>query len=90
MDQMELIRQRHSVRRYLDKPLAEDVRNKLEAFTAMCNRECIGIVTQAESPGGNPERAERWLKLAGCKNIFFVDSVKGKGVRELLDYLNRE
>ena len=58
--------------------------------TAMCNRECIGIVTQAESQGANPERAKRWLRLAGCNNIFFVDSVKGKGVRELLDYLNRE
>ncbi len=58
------------------------------ACTAMCNRECIGIVTQAESPDGNPERAKRWLYLAGCKTIFFVDSVSGKGIRELLEYLN--
>ncbi|MBR1814370.1 MAG: EutP/PduV family microcompartment system protein [Lachnospiraceae bacterium] len=58
------------------------------ACTAMCNRECIGIVTQAESSDGNPERAKRWLRLAGCKTIFFVDSVSGKGIRELLEYLN--
>ena len=31
MELMEIIRQRHSVRRYLDKPLAGDVRDRLEA-----------------------------------------------------------
>ena len=44
--------------------------------TAMCNREVIGIVTKIHDKNANVERAERWLRLTGCKKIFFVDSKK--------------
>ena len=57
-------------------------------ITNMVNREVIGIVTKINDEKANPERAERWLKLAGCKKIFFVDSVKGEGVREIVEYLS--
>lgn len=53
----------------------------------MVNRELIGIVTKADEEGGNVERAERWLKLAGCSRIFVTDSKTGKGIDELLGYL---
>ena len=56
-------------------------------ITSMCNREVIGIVTKINDEGANPERAEGWLRLAGCEKIFFVDSVTGEGIDELIKYL---
>lgn len=58
--------------------------------TPMANREVVGIVTKIDVEGGDPKRAERWLRLAGCEKIFFVDSKRNVGVVELLEYLKEE
>jgi len=55
--------------------------------TTSCNRVVVGIVTHIDDPDGNPERAERWLRLAGCKIIFHVNSRTGEGVRDILEFL---
>ena len=55
--------------------------------TTSCNRVVIGIVTHIDDPEGNPKRAEDWLRLAGCKIIFHVDSHSGKGVKDILNFL---
>jgi ethanolamine utilization protein EutP len=34
--------------------------------------------------------AEMWLRLAGCQNIFFVDSKTGEGVGEIYEYLRED
>ena len=57
--------------------------------TAAANREVIGIVTKIDKPDANLERAERWLRLAGCKKVFFVNSKSGEGIDELYDYLSK-
>ena len=57
--------------------------------TCMVNREVIGIVTKSEEEGANPDRAENWLRLSGCKKVFRIDSVTGYGVNELISYLNQ-
>ena len=54
---------------------------------AMSNRETIGIVTQINKPDAKPDRAEKWLRLAGCKTVFRVDSKTGEGILELLSFL---
>lgn len=59
-------------------------------ITSQCNREVIGIVTKINDPDANPERAKRWLMLAGCKKIFFVDSKTGEGVADILLHLKEE
>jgi len=59
-------------------------------ITCMCNREVIGIVTKIDVLGADSDRAARWLRLAGCKKIFFVDSKGGEGVAEILAYLREE
>ena len=59
-------------------------------ITPMANREVVGIVTKIAVEGGDPKRAERWLRLAGCEKIFFVDSKHNVGVVELLEYLKEE
>lgn len=55
--------------------------------TCMVNREVVGIVTKTDDPHGNPERAAGWLRLAGCKKIFFVSSYSGEGITDIFEYL---
>ena len=52
------------------------------------NRDVIGIVTKMHDEQGSVERAERWLRLTGCKKIFVVDSVTGEGVENIINYLS--
>ena len=59
-------------------------------ITSMVSREVGGIVTKINEKGANPERAKRWLKLTGCKTIFFVDSKRQQGIAEILEYLREE
>lgn len=59
-------------------------------ITCMVNREVVGIVTQINEPKADPERASRWLRLSGCKKIFYVDSTVGTGVPDILSYLREE
>ena len=50
----------------------------------------MGIVTKIEHPLGNPEQAAEWLRLAGCKKIFYVSAYTGEGIAELLEYLRED
>ena len=50
----------------------------------------IGIVTKINDPDAHVERSADWLRLAGCKKIFYVDSKKQEGIPELLEYLREE
>lgn len=59
-------------------------------ITCMVNRDVVGIVTKIDEPKANTERARRWLSLAGCKHIFFVNSKTGEGVSDILEYLRED
>ena len=56
-------------------------------ITCLVNREVIGIVTKSDQ--ADPRRAEQWLRLSGCKTVFHVDSLSGKGIQEVLNHLNQ-
>lgn len=58
-------------------------------ITCMANREVIGIVTKIDHPEANPDRAENWLRLAGCKTVFRVSSVTGEGVKDIINHLKK-
>ena len=58
--------------------------------TAQANREVVGIVTKIDHKNANPERAERWLRLAGCEKVFLVSAYTGEGVENLVNYLKKE
>ena len=58
--------------------------------TSQANREVIGIVTQTDRQDADANRAERWLRLAGCKTVFRLSACTGEGIKSLLDYLNAE
>ena len=45
-------------------------------------------VTKINDPKANLPLAELWLRNAGCRDIFFVDSATGEGVDKLLQHLN--
>ncbi|WP_394925409.1 EutP/PduV family microcompartment system protein [uncultured Robinsoniella sp.] len=55
--------------------------------TACSTRPVIGIVTQIDSPTGDPDQAERWLRLSGCETVFRVSSYTGEGIWQILEYL---
>lgn len=59
-------------------------------ITSLVNREVVGIVTHIDEEDANPERAERWLRLTGCKKIFHISAYTGEGLSELAEYLSEE
>lgn len=56
-------------------------------ITCMVNREVIGIVTKIDQAGGHPQLSADWLRLAGCRKIFFVNAKSGEGIDALREYL---
>ena len=56
-------------------------------ITSLVNREVVGIITGIDKPDANPERVERWLRLAGCKKIFPVSAYTGEGLDKLIEFL---
>ena len=59
-------------------------------ITGLVNREVIGIVSSIDKKRANPARVEKWLRLSGCKKIFFVSAVTGEGIPELIAYLDQD
>ena len=59
-------------------------------ITCMVNRDVIGIITKIDAPDARPERAARWLRLSGCRRIFYVNSRTNEGVGEILEYLRED
>ena len=56
-------------------------------IAAGATRPVIGIVTQIDRKNARPDRAETWLRLAGCKTVFRVSAFTGEGIEEVLEYL---
>ncbi len=56
-------------------------------ITCLVNREVIGIVTKIDK--AEPQKAERWLRLSGCKKVFFVNSITGEGINDVLEHLKQ-
>ena len=54
------------------------------------NREVVGIITGIDKPRARPDRAERWLRISGCKKIFPVSAVTGEGLSDIIAYLNED
>ena len=54
---------------------------------SVSNREVVGVVTKCDHWAANPEWAAEWLRLAGCKKIFFTSAYTGEGIAEILSYL---
>ena len=59
-------------------------------ITVLANREVIGIVTKIDHRLAKPAQAAEWLRIAGCRKIFYVSSYTGEGIPELLEYLRED
>lgn len=59
-------------------------------IVAGATREVIGIATQIDQAYARPDLVENWLRLAGCKTIFYISSYTGEGVAELLNHLKED
>lgn len=59
-------------------------------LVSMATRDVVGIVTKIDRPEARVDLAAMWLELAGCKKIFYVNSVSGEGVGDILNYLREE
>ena len=57
--------------------------------TSQCNREVIGIVTQIDRHDANPDRAERWLRLAGCKTVYRVSACEKEGISDIIKHISK-
>ena len=60
------------------------------SITVLANREVVGIVTKIDHRLANPQQAAEWLRLAGCRKIFYISSYSGEGIPELLEYLRED
>ena len=56
-------------------------------ITCMTTKEVIGIITKIDHKNANVQNAENWLKLAGCKKIFKVNSLANQGIDEIKKHL---
>ncbi len=56
-------------------------------ITCMTTKEVIGIITKIDHKNANIQNAEKWLKLAGCKKIFRVNSLASQGIDEIKAHL---
>ena len=55
--------------------------------TSVSNREVVGVVTKCDHWAANKEMAAQWLRIAGCKKIFYTSAYTGEGIAELLSFL---
>ena len=58
--------------------------------TGISSREVVGIVTKIDHRDAHIRQAARWLRLAGCRKIFYTSAYTGEGIPELLEYLKED
>lgn len=56
-------------------------------ITCMTTKEVVGIVTKIDHKNANVQNAEKWLRLAGCKKVFKVNSLANQGIDEIKEYM---
>ena len=71
MDKWELMRARHSVRSYLDRPIEQDKREILERAVGEVNAEAgVRVQVFVEEPEAFDANASHYGMFSGCRNYF--------------------
>lgn len=87
MDINEAIRNRHSVRSYLDKPIPVDIITELNAEISECNRESgLHIQLVTEEPEAFSGFMAHYGKFSGVKNYIALIGKKAPNLDEKLGY----
>lgn len=85
MDALQAIRDRHSVRSYLDKPIEKDLREKLQAVIDECNKESgLHIQLVTDEPKAFDSFMAHYGKFSGVKN--YIALVGKKSCDEQIGY----
>lgn len=85
MDYMELMKARHSVRRFLDKPLEKEAVSALQAEIDACNKESgLHIQLITDEPEAFQASKPSYGQFKGCKN--YLAMVGAKGNDEAIGY----
>ena len=78
MEAMELMKQRHSVRQFVDKPIEEDVIVALEKEIADCNKESgMNIQLITNEPEAFQAGETSYGQFKGCRNYLVIVGPKG-------------
>lgn len=87
MDILEIMRARHSVRQYEDKPIPAEIREKLDACIAECN-EAAGLNIQIlyDEPKCFDSAMAHYGKFSGVSNYICLIGKKGPALDEICGY----
>ena len=87
MDIMELMKQRHSVRQYLDKTIPLEIREQLEGCIEECNREGnLHIQVLYDEPECFQSRLAHYGSFRNVKNYIVMAGEKKKDLAERCGY----
>ena len=83
MEIKEIIRSRHSVRQYLDKPIPEEIRSQLDAYAAELNREGnLHMQILYDEPECFQSRMAHYGQFENAANYIALVGKKSEGLEE--------
>ncbi|MBR1457691.1 MAG: nitroreductase [Oscillospiraceae bacterium] len=83
MEIMEVIRSRHSVRQYLDKPIPQEIRGQLDACAAALNREGgLNMQILYDEPACFSSRMAHYGRFEQAANYIAMVGKKSEGLEE--------
>ena len=87
MEAMEIIRSRHSVRQYLDKPIPQELRRELDAYTAQLNAESgLRIQILYDEPVCFSSRMAHYGRFENANNYIAIVGKKAADLDERSGY----
>ena len=87
MDPIEIMKQRHSVRQYLDKPIPAEIRTQLDSYVAELNKESqLNIQIIYDEPNCFNSFMAHYGKFSGVSNYIAIVGKKEKDLEEKADY----
>ena len=87
MDPIEIMKQRHSVRQYLDKPIPEKIRTQLDSYVAELNKESqLNIQIIYDEPNCFNSFMAHYGKFSGVSNYIAIVGKKEKDLEEKAGY----
>lgn len=87
MNIIDAIKQRHSVRQYLDKPIEDNILNELKNEIEECNKESgLHIQLVTNEPKAFDSFMAHYGKFSGVQNYIVLVGKKGKNLDELCGY----
>lgn len=86
-DMTELMKARHSVRQYEDRPIPQEIRKEMDAFTAELNRQgSLNMQILYDEPVCFSSRLAHYGRFENCSNYISLVGKKEPGLEERCGY----